>query len=369
MSNIEKIGKFEAMALFITIISTNLITNIPDILLSFSGPNSWLNLIYLTGIGVAFILIVCKLLKPFINFDILDISEFLGGKTFKYIMAILYITLFFFFSAFCARYFANFLKIVYFNNIPLSVLILLLLVPSVFASKLGLRAISGTNVVFFPLLVVSLIAFSWLASRYFSLQNLFPVFGYGIKETFFYQIPNIFAFNVLAYLYFLTPFLKSEKSFKTISVLAVILCGIYLIISVVTLIATFPFIFESNETMSLYLIARLINFGHFFQRVDAIFIFIWILIVLLFLSLNIFVISNIIKKTVKLKTHSGLVYSIGTITFAIAIAFKDIPTIKFLLKNYYRLYSFILVFVISFFVLFFAFLKSKKQKGVVNENK
>ena len=104
MNSIEKIGKIETLALFITIISNNIIINISTIILNVTNTGAWVNVIYLTVICLLLTLLICKFFKPFINSDILDVSYFLGGKVLKYIVAILYIILFLSFSALCLRY-------------------------------------------------------------------------------------------------------------------------------------------------------------------------------------------------------------------------------------------------------------------------
>ena len=187
MTNIEKIGKFEVYALFITVISTNIIINIPTIILSFTSTGSWVNVFYLTSICLLFILLVCKFLKPFINFDILDVSNFLGGKTLKWIVGFLYILLFLAFSSFCLRYFTYSLKMIYFDNISLVLLMLLFLIPATIAAKTGLKAISGTAIVFLPFSILSLIIFSIAASNNFTWENLFPVLRLWNPRNLFYK--------------------------------------------------------------------------------------------------------------------------------------------------------------------------------------
>ena len=174
MSTIEKIGKFEIYALFITVISNNIILNIPTIILKFTSTGSWLNILYLTLVCLLFILLVCKFLKPFISNDILDVSEFLGGKFLKYVIAFLYIVLFLSFSAFCLRYFANSLKMIYFNNMSITLLLLLFLIPATVAAVTGLKTICSDNIVFLPFSILSIIIFSIAASNNFSWEHLFP---------------------------------------------------------------------------------------------------------------------------------------------------------------------------------------------------
>ncbi len=127
---------------------------------------------------------------------------------------------------------------------------------------------------------------------------------------------------------------------------------------------TFAFIIQTDEVLSLYLLTRLINFGRFFQRVDAIFIFIWIIALLSFLSLNVFIISHIIKKSIKAKSSKGFIYPISTLLFALSLSFKDMTIIKFVTRNIYKIYNFVLIFIISFLILLFAYIKKRKKQGV-----
>ena len=66
------------------------------------------------------------------------------------------------------------------------------------------------------------------ASNDFVWQYLFPAFGYGLDSVFINGLSNLFAFNVIGYLFLLKPMLKEEKHFKTISIVSVIICGIYI---------------------------------------------------------------------------------------------------------------------------------------------
>ena len=192
----------------------------------------------------------------------------------------------------------------------------------------------------------------------------FHLYGYGTKHVFLTDVTNIFAFNVVAYLYLLKPFLKSEKNYKKISIFAVVMCGIYLLIITITLLMTFSFITQTDETLSVYLVTRLISFGRFFQRIDAIFIFVWILVILSFLSLNIFIIAHIFKKITNLNSHTELVFSTAALLFSVSLMFKNMSTVKFITANIYKLYNFILVFIVSFLILLFGFVKKRRKKGV-----
>lgn len=368
MNNIEKIGRFEIIAIFITIISNNVIVNLPNVLLNFSGTGAWINVIYITAICLLFTLLICKFFKPFVSFDILDVSEYLGKKPLKIIIGIAYIALFISFTAVCFRYFINSLQFIYFNSFPLVYLILLILIPAVIASRYGLKSVSGANLIFMPVAVIAIIVLFIAASRDFVWQRIFPVLGYGAKETFLHQSSNIFILNVVSYLYFIKPFLKKETDFKKISIFAVIVCGIYLLVSIISLLMTFAFVAGADENFSLYLLTRLVSFGKFLQRVDAIFIFIWILNTMAFISFNLFIVSHIIKKILNLESFSPLVYPSTALLFSATLLFKNLANLRFFYRNYYKFYSIILVFVVSLIIFCLAYIKKRKE-GMIDETK
>ena len=359
MDKIEKITKNEAIILLMTIIANNIIFNISAIALNSTGTGAWVNIIYLSIISIFFIIIVSALFKSFNNADILDVSAYLGGKFLRFIIAILYLIFFVMFSSLALRYFSNSLQLIYFNYTPLILLMLLFLIPIVIANKAGLKAIIGTTKIFFPFTFLGIVVLFFVASKDFIWQHLFPIFGFGIDSVFINGLNNLFAFNVIAYIFFLKPILKQEKDFKTISIVSVIICGIYILLSIISLLMSFPFIIETDEMFAVYLLTRIVSFGEFLQRIDAVFILLWILVFLSFLSFNFYCILRIFKKIFKFENATTLCYSLSLIILGIALSFKDITNVKFILRNYFRPYSIILIFIISFIILLLACFKKK----------
>jgi len=193
------------------------------------------------------------------------------------------------------------------------------------------------------------------------LGNLFPLLGYGLERTFLLGLNNIAVFSTFAFLYFLLPFLKESNDFRKISIIGTISSGVYLIFTSILLLIIFPYITHSNELMSNYLLARLVQFGDFIQRIDAIFIFIWILGTLIYLSIHFFFILNIFKKLTKIKSGSEIATSIGLIILGISLLLQRATNIEFIEQYVYKFFVLGLIFGISFFILFFAYLKQRKE--------
>ena len=89
-----KIGTKEAMCLILTVAVAHTIISTPRDLLASMKSAVLLNLIFVTFILLGIVLLIVSLFKNFPGSDILDISEYLGGKIFKRILGILFVSYF-----------------------------------------------------------------------------------------------------------------------------------------------------------------------------------------------------------------------------------------------------------------------------------
>lgn len=357
----EKIGKIEAICLMLIIVVNELIINVPNMIILDTKTGSTLNIIFVSILAVTFTYVICKLFKPFYGKDILDISEYIGGRTLKIILGIFFILFFIFLSSINLRYFANSLKVIYFNTSPLVYILLFFLVPSLFINKYGLRAISGVNLVFLPVILASFIFLLISSYDTFTMVRIFPILGEGFSKTFLTGATNIFSFTGLAYIYFLPAILKDSKDFKKVSVISVVISAICLLLSVLSLLMAFPAITKTDETLSIYLLTRLIELGDFLERLDALFIFIWIIAHISFLSLTFFYILKIFQKITRIEDSKTLTFSLGLIVLGSSLIFKDIAQLKFVARYFLKYITVILIFGICFGVLIWGNIKYKKK--------
>ena len=109
-----KIGNKEAIALLITITFNNLILSLTKSIIDHTSSSSLLNILYISIITIIFTCIICNLLNKFPTYDLIDISNYLGGKILKWIIGLLFIAYFIFFSGILLQIFSAFLQISYF---------------------------------------------------------------------------------------------------------------------------------------------------------------------------------------------------------------------------------------------------------------
>ena len=357
----SKLGTLEGIFFIVIIILNHIVLNLPQNILEQCGSSSCLNIIFITILVFLFLAFVLKLWKPFGNSDILDISEFLGGKALKIVLGILFILYFIIISSTLLRNFSEMIKVVYFEKATICLMLLFFLIASAIANRFGFRTITKCNMIIVPIILINLlIAFFCIFSR-FEIKRIFPIWGYGINQTFFSGMSNLFAFSGIGYLYFLKPSLKNPQDFNKISYISIGISAIYLFLSVSTLLFSFADVLTINEISPVYLLIRGTNFGRFLQRPDALFILGWILSLMSYLSITIWVISNIFKKITKTHDTKPMIYCFCSIIFVFALIPKNIAQIRLIQDSIFRYITIILVFVITSLILIFANIKYKKN--------
>ena len=287
----------------------------------------------------------------------MDISEFLGGKFFKIIVGVGYIILLILLTTSIIKNLSETLRTIYFKTTPILFITLFFVVSSVICNKFSLKVIAKSNLMISPIIFLSIVIILFSSMKNFMPQRIFPILGYGINKTFFSGLTNIFSFSGMLYLLFLPPLLDKPDKQKRMSIIAITLSSIYLFLSVTYLLLSLSFTLHSDESFSLYVLTRSLEYGRFIQRVDAVFILVWIISIIAYINIPIFFSIYIFKKLTKINDSNSINYTINLIILAISI----IPIEYAIFSNIFAkfiLYLFlILFFAISIPILILANLK------------
>lgn len=176
----------------------------------------------------------------------------------------------------------------------------------------------------------------------------------------------MFAFSSISILYFLPPFLEDNKAFKRVARISTIFSVILFFLGIVSFLALFPFIRNSEEIMALYLATRYIEFGRFFQRLDAIFLLIWTIGVISYLCIAFSLSINIFKKITNIVDSNGILYCFSGILYILSLIPTNLAQLNYIEINIFKYVIFILLFAYSPLVLIFANIK-KRLRGGRNE--
>lgn len=369
MSTINKISSLQAIALILIVIVNHIILSVTNNITSSTGSAALLNSIYVFVFALIFIGLIVKLYKNFVGKDILDISQFLGGKVLKTIVGILYLLYFIFILSLVVRRFSKDLKLIYFNNFEVGTIIFLILFVSVIAYHFGHSSITKCNLVITPIMFILIVIVGFANAENFKLERIFPILGFGINETFFSGLSNIFAYSGIGILYFIMPMLKDCKDYKKVSYISVILTGLLIILSIASILFSFPFISSLKELSELYIeVQNISSFWQVFQRIDAIFVLGWSLAMISYASVLIMFIVILFSKLTNSKQATPIAMVFATIIFALSLIPPNAGIVSFLDSIIYKYGSISLIIIGSLLILTFANIKYKRLNKNNNSN-
>lgn len=355
--NSYKIKWLEGIAIVMTILLSHILLSIPTELVSTTGSSTLLNIIFVTIITLIFFWIIYKLFSLFPGCNIIDISGFLGGKIFKFIYGIFYISYILVLSSVMIRLFGEGLSLISFSHIDIDLIMLLFVVAVGILNHFGLKAISRLNLIIIPLTIFSIIFIFFGSFGEYTFQRIFPILGYGVKETFIDGISNIYSFSGLYVLFFVFPLLTKVSEFKKVGFISILSYALFLLLSVAALLFSIPQTADTTSPLSLYVLARQISLGDYIQNVDAIFLLIWIPFMLAYLSTNMHFALTTFKQLTNIKYTSGIVCGFCAIIFVLALLANNMSEINILSNVIYKYVSIIFIFLLSLVILILASIK------------
>lgn len=355
----SKIGNIEAILIILTIVIARSSLSLSKNLVTVTKSATILNIVFITIIACLLGILICRLIKNFGNADIVDISEYLGGKVLKNIVGIVFIFYFIVCSSILLRNFCEGLQIVYFQMTDIIFVILLFIIGICVVNHLGRNSSLKVNTIILPLALVSIVFIFFANFKNFYPQKIFPILGDGFYSTFVTGLINLAAFDGIIYLYFLPPYLKQPEKYKKIALTAIITTGIYLVLCVSIILFMFPAFFSTSEIMTLYSAARYISFGTFLQRLESIFMLIWIMSFVSYLAISCRFSVDIFQKITGIKDSKPLINIFGILILGLSLLPKNLAITTFFENTAYNYIAISIVFVFAIGILIISNIKKK----------
>ena len=358
---LTKIGTVEAIMIVLIIVVAHTMLSLPRDILSTMKSASIINLIYVGIISIFFSYLIYRMFIHFPGMDIIDISELLGGKIFKNIIGTIFIAYFMISSSLMLRNFCESIKIIYYPMTDIFFIIAFFVIAICIVNRLSFNSSLKTNLIILPLALCSIIFLFFANTNEFIPQRMFPIFGDSAFNTFVLGLGNLASFSGIAFLYFLPPRLQDPKKFKKIALISAGISTIYLVLTVATLLFMFSFFVKTNEISPLYNATRYIEFGSFFQRLESVFLLIWILVFACYISIVTKFSMSIFKKITNIETKKPLIDIFGLFILAVALFPKNYAISQEFESNIYPCLVLGIVFILGISILILANLRKRKE--------
>lgn len=327
----EKVNNKEAISLVVSSSLGITVLVSSQIIASTCLSSSLINTGFISLIAFAITILVCSLYKKFIGISFLDITEFIGGKFIKFIVGIVFFLYFLFTAAVVLCKAVNCLQIVYYPMTNISYTVLLFVITTCVACNLKNNGFLRATFLILPFVFVAIFFIFAGNLKNFNYENIFPLLGNGAYSTFVSGSTHLYTFGGIAYLFFLPQNLKRPDKFMSISIVSMIISSINLTLVVATVILMFNKNVTSGQLFPLYIAVRYIEFGTFFQRLDAAFLLIMNIAICSFLGIYGNLCLGILKEITEITDSRPLSYPLILLLYASTLcidSFFDIENIQ-----------------------------------------
>ncbi|RCX19427.1 spore germination protein (amino acid permease) [Anaerobacterium chartisolvens] len=356
-------GKWEGTVLLINLICTQIILGFPRVMTEMAGTAAWITIIYVSVIMLVAFWLISKLYSRFEGMDIIDISQIAGGGILRVITGLVMTAYIMYIISIVLREFAEDMKVIILPESPISFVTLFFVAGMIVGAYLGLEAIVRLGAIFIPLITIGFLFITIGVSPYYDMANLFPVLGAGPEKIFGEGFFRISIFSAASILFFIAPYIRTNRNFKIVGYASILISSCLFLWSVLSYIMVFPYTVSIENFLPIYQMARLINYGRFFQRVESVFVFIWAATALLYLSGAFYFIIHIFRKTFKLEYEKPLIAPFAILIFNISLLPPNLATAIQLEEEYFRKYIWIVTIVFPIIVLSIANISQKRKKG------
>lgn len=318
MEKTFSIEKKELTCILINLITVKMLFSYPRTLVLNSGNAAWLQTIFVSLVSCAVFWFILFLYRKSEMKSLMELSEAVGGRGLKIIVGIILCAVLLFNSSLTMRSLPESIKTVLLPLAPMSMLLLIFGVAIAFGAYMGIFSIARIHALYIPLSAFFLVSFFVLVSPNIDMTNIYPLLSEGTYNIFIKGLPSVSMFSDMIVLFILLPLCNNYDRAKKASHRALIISSIIniLIVLFYNLIYSYP---SSMEFMlPVYQMTRLIKIGDFFQRLEALFEFVWSFAVLLYSSLYLFVLCYIWKETFDLKYYKPLVLPFAIIMCAVS---------------------------------------------------
>ncbi|MGI6092827.1 MAG: GerAB/ArcD/ProY family transporter [Veillonellaceae bacterium] len=296
--------------------------------------------------------------------DLYTVSKILLGRVGAWLVTLYYISLFFLDAILLSRQFAENTLLTALPKAEFSVIILVYLGVAAVLCYAGLEAMVRANYIITPFSILALVLVLLLLAPYYNIYNLAPWQGTGLEKV----IPSAFLVagaqaGVLA-LIILAPNFQKLSSIKIAAVFGIGLSSMLKSATVLVFTLVFGVGAAQEKVLPFFEMARLVYLSRYIQRIESLFIVLWVIAGVLAIAINLYIGLYLITRLLNLPTLRPLIPIASILLAQAAMLPPDIATIIVLDGILITTYFNIGLYIIPSILIIAALLKKRKKEAI-----
>lgn len=355
-----KISSTQATYILINLVASTAVMFLPAIAAQKAGRDSWMTPLIATLPGIYLVYVIYGLATRYPGQNLFQYLQSILGTWPGKITGVFYILFFLHSNGIITREFGDLLETLIMPKTPPIVFHVIMVLLSAWAVRGGLEVISRTIEIALPVILLVFMIIIFLPAQEMEVHNLFPVMENGILPVLKSSlVANAFRGEIILLAVFL-PFLTKPEESKRSALLAVIWLGFMLACTdAICTMVLGPSV--ARLTFPTFSLIRQISIGNFFERIDSILVFMWV--IGHYGKIAIFYYTTVlgIAQLANLKSYRPLILPTGV--FLIALSFHSAENSAELISyisNTFPSFACLFEYIIPTLLMILALIKSKK---------
>lgn len=307
MNEVIEINEKEMKFLITNLLVTKVLFTFPRGLFRNSGNAAWIQVLYMGLIAWLVLEVSFRLYRFSGNRSVIQLAECVGKKPLKIAVCLIILAVIGVYITTGMRAFSESVKMILLPKTEIEYILLLFIAAASIGAFCGISALALINAMFFLFFTAAVAILVIALVPYFKLNNIFPVFGTGAKQIFISGLNDLSIFSDILVLNLLMPYCKDMNVIKKGGRNAIFLATAISAALVLAYGLCYPYPASKEYLMAAYQLSRMVKAGEYFQRFEAFFEFVWSLTQLLYMSIYIWVICDVIKNSFGLTNSKRLI--------------------------------------------------------------
>ncbi|MBO8128770.1 MAG: GerAB/ArcD/ProY family transporter [Peptococcaceae bacterium] len=342
MTGAPKVGVREAVAVTIIFIIAKLFLSYQVHLFHFAANAAWMVPLIQTVLTIGAFLVLAWLLERHPGKTIVEIGEELVGPVINTFFGIILAVIFVGLVGLILRQFAERALTGFIPDTPISAVVLLFMTGVVPVAYLGFEVIARTARVFIVFLVLSGLTVVVLSSPLWEGHALYPLWGNGPVGLIKGSLVASGVFMEIFLLAVIAPFLP-RGSLRRVGFWSIGLSGLFLFLGVISVLLVFSFPASAELAVPFFEVTRTISIGRFGQRLETLFLPMWVLISLIKMSVGLYLVSALMARTLRLPYYRPLILPMAVLVIAVAFIPANVSEAINWDLNVLRRYGYVIV--------------------------
>jgi spore germination protein KB len=354
-----QIDRLGAIYLLVAMLVTKMFTAQPQMLAQKVGTSTWLVVLLAGVVGLVGYLLLYALLRRFPERSLGHITRQVLGRPVGSLFCLLYSFYFIYVVGLFLRQFEAGFKIAVLPQTPPAGLMLVLVLPVLFAAYKGMEDLARMAAYLFPLLLLMLLLLLAGTFRLLDFRQLMPLFGNGVSTTLLMPFPLSSLFSEILTIGVMAGMLRA-KDLNRVGMGAML--GSIGLLTLITVImhAAFPIPAVARLSYPLLELARAVQIGEFLTRVESLFVFLWFFIAALKLAAGLVSGAIFFSEMAGIADYRPLIFPLGMIAYVIAFLPTDTLTTTWLDSETIRMWTWLFSFGLPTITLGVAILRGKR---------